>query len=212
MVGGIILCCGVYPVLCRVFSSIPHVYPIDASNLSPPPGVTDKSVSRKGKGHLVTKSPCPHKSSCSKRDPYMKGAEWTQLRLGSVFMLPATCLVPSLGCFSALKLSMLKMKLLVLHWSVLPTSILPKSVKGNFTHSVAHMKSFKHNLSFFHIQCINKIYSTSKIFPEPMHFAPTQPLLSSSLASSLTWTAHRHLCSYNLPHFISFSRQYSCKA
>lgn len=149
ILGGRILCCGVYPVLCRVLSSIPHVYPIDASNLSPPPGVTGKNVSSKGKGHLVTKSPCPHKNSCSKHNLYMKDAEWMQLRPSSVFTEPATCLIPSLGCFSALKLSMLKMKLLVLHRSVLPTSVFPKSVKGNFTHSIAHMKASNIVFLFF---------------------------------------------------------------
>ena len=90
-----------------------------------------------------------------------------QLRPSSVFMGPATCLIPSLGCFSALKLSMLKMKLLVLHRSVLPTSILPKSVKGNFTHSIAHLKASNIVFLFFTSNVLTRSIQPPKYFLNP---------------------------------------------
>lgn len=43
--GGIILCCGDCPVCYRVFSSVPGLYPLDASSPSSPT-VTTKNVSR----------------------------------------------------------------------------------------------------------------------------------------------------------------------
>ena len=82
-------------------------------------------------------------------------------------MGPATCLIPSLGCFSALKLSMLKMKLLVLHRSVLPTSILPKSVKGNFTHSIAHLKASNIVFLFFTSNVLTRSIQPPKYFLNP---------------------------------------------
>lgn len=41
----IILCCGRCPLLCRIFSSNPDLYPLDASS-TPPPKVIVKNVSR----------------------------------------------------------------------------------------------------------------------------------------------------------------------